>query len=209
MLPAELVPKTHADLARILKADQAKLDGKVATYDPEKSGVGFMFASEDEAHVQGYWDMVRAFGAAHGKVYGGSGSMREKVVSGEHLMAFNVVGSYAEDWAKADPNLGVGYLADHVTAFSRPILIPKGAPHPNAAKLFLDFTLSAAGQKALSDGGLPAVRTDVPGTQNADTLAKTTGATLTPVPLSDKSTEYLDPKKRARFFREWRKAMQG
>ncbi len=209
LLPAELVPKTHADLTRVLKSGRDKLDGKVATYDPEKSGVGFMFASEDEAHVKDYWDMIRAFGAAHGKVYGGSGSMREKVVSGEHLMAFNVVASYAEEWAKADPNLGVGYLSDFVTAFSRPMLVPKDAPHPAAGKLFVDFTLSAAGQKALSDGGLPAVRDDVPGIQNADTLAREAGTKLTPVPLSEKSTEYLDPKKRAAFFREWRRAMQG
>ena len=135
--------------------------------------------------------------------------MREKVISGEQVLAFDVIGSYAVEWAKADPNLGVTYLTDHVPAFSRVMLIPKGAPHPNAAQVFLDYVLSPAGQKALSEGGLASIRTDVPGTENADTLAKQIGATPSPIPLSAKSTEFLDPKKRTEFFRQWRKAMQG
>lgn len=139
LLPADLVPKTHADLLRILRDNKAKLDGKVATYDPEKSGTGFMFAADNLTFVPNFWELATAFGAAHGKVYGGSGSMREKVISGEQVLAFDVIGSYAVEWAKADPNLGVTYLTDHVPAFSRVMLIPKGAPHPNAAQVFLDY----------------------------------------------------------------------
>lgn len=209
LLPAEMVPKSHADLMRILKEDRAKLDGKVATYDPEKSGTGYMFQIHNVEHVPNYWDLLTAFGAAHGKVYGSSGAMREKVISGEHLLAFDVVGSYAMSWARANENIGFGFLQDSIPAFSRPMLIAKGAPHPNAAELFLDFTLSAAGQKALSDGGLPAVRTDVADTQNIETLKKLAGGNLLPIPLSDKTLELSDPKRRAKFFREWRKAMRG
>lgn len=209
LLPAELVPKTHADLLRVMKENKAALDGKVATFDPEKSGTGFMFASDNLVHVPQFWEMMTAFGGVHGKVYGGSGSMREKVASGEHVLAFDAIGSYAVEWAKADPNIGVTYLSDHVPAFSRVMLIPKGAPHPNAAQVFLDFTLSPAGQRAVAEGGLPAVRADVPGIENAEGLAKLVGGKLSPIPLSAKSTEFLDPKKRAEFFRQWRKAMQG
>lgn len=209
LLPADLVPKTHADLTRLMKERRDLLDGKVATFDPEKSGTGFMFAAANMAHVPDFWAMMTAFGAAHGKVYGGSGSMREKVASGEHLLAFDAVGSYATEWAKSDPNIGVGYLSDHVPAFSRVMLIPKGAPHPNAAQVFLDFALSPAGQRAVAEGGLPAVRSDVPGIENAEGLAKLVGGNLRPIPLSAKTTEFLDPKRRAEFFRQWRKAMQG
>ncbi len=209
LLPADMVPKTHADLTRILRENKAKLDGKVATYDPEKSGTGFMFATDSLTHVPGFWDLMTAFGAAHGKVYGGSGTMREKVISGEHWLAFDVIGSYAVDWAKADPNLGVAYLTDHVPAFSRVMLIAKDAPHLNAAKLFLDYTVSPAGQAALFAGGLASMRSDVPGVDNPETLAKAIGVKLSPIPLSEKSNEYAEPRKRAEFFRQWRKAMQG
>ncbi|HEX5325532.1 MAG TPA: extracellular solute-binding protein [Acetobacteraceae bacterium] len=209
LLAAEMVPKSHADLLRILKEDKAKLDGKVATYDPEKSGLGYTLLAHDAENVPNFWDLMAAFGAAHGKVYGSSGSMREKVISGEHLLAFDVVGSYAMAWAKENENIAYGFLKDYVPAFSRPMLIPKGAPHPNAALLFLDFTLSAAGQKALSDGGLPALRTDVPDTENLDTLKKLVGSDLSPIPLSAKTLAMSDAKTRVKFFREWRKATKG
>lgn len=209
LLPADLIPKTHDDLIRILKDNKAKLDGKVATYDPEKSGTGFMFETDNLANLPNYWDLATAFGAAHGKVYGSSGSMREKVISGEHVLAFDVIGSYAVEWSKADANVGYGFLSDYVPAFSRPMLIAKGAPHPNAAQLFLDFTLSPAGQKALAAGGLPSVRSDVPGIENLESVTRMVGGKLKPIPLSAKSMEYMDQKKRAEFFRQWRKAMQG
>ncbi len=209
LLPPDLVPKSHADLLRILRDNKAKLDGKVATYDPEKSGTGYMFASDGVANVPQFWDLATAFGAAHGKVYGGSGTMREKVTSGEHVMAFDIIGSYAADWAKADANLGVSYLQDHVPAFTRVILIPKGAPHPAAATVFLDFVLSPAGQKAMGESGLGSIRTDVPGTENPETLGKIVGGKLSPIKLDAKLIEGLDAKKRAEFFRTWRKAMNG
>jgi iron(III) transport system substrate-binding protein len=203
LLPAEMVPKSHADLLRILKDGRAKLDGKVATYDPEKSGTGYMFQTHDVENVPNYWELLDAFGAAHGKVYGSSGAMREKVISGEHLLAFDVIGSYAVAWAKANDNVGYGFLQDYVPAFSRPMLIAKGAPHPNAAKLFLEFTLSQEGQKALAAGGLPGVGTDV------KEVAQMVGGKLAPIPLAAKTLEYSDPKHRAEFFRHWRKAMQA
>ena len=209
LLPAAQVPKDFTGLGQVLRENKAALEGKVATYDPEKSGVGFMFATNSLAHRPNFWEVMTAFGAAKGKVYGGSGSMREKVASGEHLMAFDVIGSYAVEWAKADPNIGVAYLADHVPGFARPMLITKGAPHPNAAQLFLDFTLSPPGQRAMTESGLSAIRTDVPGVPGADALNQQVGGKLLPIPLDAKLTEGLDPKKRAEFFRQWRRAMQG
>jgi iron(III) transport system substrate-binding protein len=203
LLAPAMVPKTHADLARILKDNRAALDGKVATYDPEKSGTGYMFQVNDTENVPGYWDLLAAFGAAHGKVYSSSGAMREKVISGEHLLAFDVIGSYAVAWSKANDNLGYGYLEDHVPAFSRPMLIAKDAPHPNAARLFLDFTLSPAGQAALAAGGLPGVAAEVAA------VTKAVGGKLAPIPLAAKTLDASDPKNRASFFRQWKKAMQG
>lgn len=112
------------------------------------------------------------------------------------------------DWAKADPNIGVSYLADHVPVFTRVMLIARGAPHPAAAQLFLDFTLSPAGQTALAAGGLAAVRNDVPGIENAAAVEKQINGKVAPI-ASDAPNEYAEPKKRAEFFRMWKKALQG
>ena len=206
LLPAEWVPKTRADLIKVLKERRDALKGKVATFDPEKSGTGFFFSTADVRHTKDFWDLVAAFGAAEGKVYGSSGAMREKVLSGEHVLAFNVIGSYALEWAHENPNLGVAFQSDYTSTFSRVAQISKGAPHPNAAKLFLDFMLSERGQKALSEKGVPSIRADV-GTINVATLNQTVGGGLKPTAVDEHLTEYMEPKKRAEFFQQWKKAL--
>ena len=46
----------------------------------------------------------------------------------------------------------------------------KNAPHPNAAKLYIDFALSEAGQKAVADTGYLPLRQGVPSVLGPDAL---------------------------------------
>jgi iron(III) transport system substrate-binding protein len=206
LFPAEWVPKSRADLIKVLRDHRDALKGKVATFDPEKSGTGFFFSTADLRHTKDFWDLVAAFGAADGKVYGSSGAMREKVVSGEHVLAFNVIGSYAMEWARENPNLGVAFQSEYTSTFSRVANISKGAPHPNAARLFLDYMLSEAGQKALAGKGVPSIRSEG-GTLNAATLNTLVGGGLKPTHVDEQLTYYMEPKRRAEFFQQWKKAL--
>jgi iron(III) transport system substrate-binding protein len=206
LFPADAIPKTRPQLIALLKDKREQLKGKVATFDPEKSGTGFFFSTADLRNSKDFWDLIAAFGAADGKVYGSSGAMREKVVSGEHVLAFNIIGSYALEWAKENPNLGAAFLTDYTPTFSRVAQISKGAPHPNAARLFLDFMLSEKGQKVLSDKGVPSIRADVQ-PLNITALNQLVGGGLKPTAVDEKLTEYMDPKRRAEFFQQWKKAM--
>jgi NADH-quinone oxidoreductase subunit F len=95
LLKAEWIPRTRADLVKLLQENGKDLKGKVASFDPEKSGIGFLLAQTDLQNTTSFWDLAKGFGVAEGKVYGSSGAMREKVVSGEQVIAFNVIGSYA------------------------------------------------------------------------------------------------------------------
>jgi len=45
LLPASDVPHTHAEFLRLLKSDPPRFQGKVTTFDIEKSGSGFLFLS--------------------------------------------------------------------------------------------------------------------------------------------------------------------
>ena len=206
LFPAEWVPKTRADLIKLLVDHKDQLKGKVATFDPEKSGTGFFFSTADLRNTKTFWDLANAFGAADGKVYGSSGAMREKVVSGEHVMAFNVIGSYALEWAKENPNLGVAFTSDYTSAFSRVANISKNAPHPAAARLFLDFMLSQRGQKVLAQHGVPSIRADVEGL-NIAAIEKMVGGGLKPTAVDDQLLYYMQPMRRAEFFQHWKKAM--
>jgi len=55
------------------------------------------------------------------------------------------------DWAAADPIIGLTFG----------LALVKDAPHPNAARLFIDFLLSREGQDILASVGYYAPRTDV------------------------------------------------
>ncbi len=47
LLPAAAVPDSHAALQRLLTEQPAIYQGRLATYDPERSGVGFLFLTQD------------------------------------------------------------------------------------------------------------------------------------------------------------------
>lgn len=208
LVPEAQVPRTRAALVRFLTDNKDRLKGKVASFDPEKSGAGFLFYTNDAENDPAVWDLVKAFGAVEGKVYPSSGAMREKVVSGEQVMAFNIIASYALEWAREDPNLGAAFTSDYTAAFSRLAFITKGAPHPAAAKLFLDFMLSKAGQTVVADKGVPSIRTDIDQGLDLDGVGKLVG-TLKPIPVDDKLSVYMAPTKRAEFFRKWKAALRG
>lgn len=206
-IPEDKVPTTRAALTAFFASPEAA--GKVATFDPEKSGIGFLIQTNDANTTEGFWEMIEAFGGAGGKVYSSTGSMRETVSSGENVVAFNLIGSYALDWAKDSQTLGVAFDPEHTAAFSRLAGILAKAPHPNAAKVFLDFLLSQEGQSQLAAHGLPSVRTDVTTGFNLDTIGARVGGHLAPIPVDETLLDYSDPMKRVKFLREWTGSAKG
>jgi iron(III) transport system substrate-binding protein len=207
LVPEKDVPHSRADLIKFLALPLAQ--GKVATFDPEKSGTGFLFSTNDILNHRDFWTLAKAFGKAHGKTYSSSGAMKETVVSGENVLAFNVIGSYALQWVTESPNLGVAFGTDYTPAFSRLALVANKAPHPNAAKLMLDFMVSKEGQAALTKGGIPSVRSDVTEGLNPKTLNERVGGNLRPIKLGEGLMEYMNPQKRVQFFRDWKAALSG
>src|SRR5438034_11296916 len=59
LVPAEDVPKTHADLTKLLTTKAEKYQKKITTYDAEKSGVGFMLVNQDAKIDAKLWDLVK------------------------------------------------------------------------------------------------------------------------------------------------------
>jgi iron(III) transport system substrate-binding protein len=202
------IPLTHDDFVRVITAKAEKFKGKVTTYDIEKSGVGFMFVVQDTKYFANMKELEKAFGAASYKVYSSTGNMLEKVSSGEHLLGYNVLGSYALVRSKKDPGLGVVLPKDYTLVLSRVIFIGKQAKNPNAAKVWVDYLLSQRGQKLI--GGeveLFAIRDDVEAEYTAKKLNQQLGANVKPIPVSSEIVEYLDSKKRLEFLAAWKAAL--
>jgi iron(III) transport system substrate-binding protein len=205
LVPPEDVPTDHASFARVINAKPDKYKGKVTTYDIEKSGVGYMFVVQDQKNFKDFDQLVKGFGATGYKVYGSTGNMVEKVSSGEHLLGYNILGSYALVRAKKDPNLGVVLPKDYTLVLSRVVFISKQAKNPNAAKLWVDYLLSPRGQKVIADQAeLFSVRADVQGEHTAASLTKELGDSLKPIPLTGDIVSELNEKKRLEFLGRWK-----
>lgn len=205
LLPADAVPKSHADLVRLGKEKADLFKGKLTMYDTEKSGVGFMLVTQDAKVWPQFWDLATVFGKDGAKYYTSAGAMMEKVTSGEHLLAYNIFGSYAMLRQKKDPNLGFIYPADYTLGMSRVAFISKSAKNPNAAKLFLDFVLSHKGQDIIANQSLLySIRSDVEGPATAAALKKELGDKLKPIPVDTSLLEYLEPQKRLAVLSKWK-----
>jgi iron(III) transport system substrate-binding protein len=209
LLPADAVPQSHADLLRLIKEKPDVFKEKIATFDPEKSGVGFLMMTQDAKAFPQFWDLAKALGASGAKLYTSTGAMLEKVGSGEHTLAYNIIGSYVLLRQKKDASMGLVLPKDYTLVFSRVAFISKSARHPNAAKLFLDYILSKRGQTVMADKALVySLRSDVEGTATAAALSKQLGKALKPLDVNTDILAGLEQTKRLDFMKQWQGALK-
>ncbi len=210
LVPAADVPKDHSELLKLLNAKSDFYKGKITAYDPERSGVGYLFVNEDIKNFPQAWDLFKAFGKAQAKLYTSAGAMMERVTSGEHLIAYGVFGSYALGRSKKDTNLGIILPKDYTMVTSRVAFISKQAKNPNAAKLFLDYILSKRGQDIIANkADLYSLRSDVEGEATLKGVTAQIGDKARPVPINETLLENLDQSKRLAFLSKWGQAKRG
>ena len=210
LVPAGDVPQTRAALINLLQTQSAKYKGKITTYDIEKVGVGFNALTQDaRVNPQMTWQLVDAIGATGPKLLSSTGAMMERISSGENLIGYNILGSYAFSRAKKDPSIGYVYPKDYALVVSRIVTISKKAKHPNAAKLWLDYLLSKRGQTLIANQANPfSIRSDVEGETAMVALQQQLGDSLKPIPISAGLLVHLDQAKRLEFMKRWQQAIK-
>jgi iron(III) transport system substrate-binding protein len=200
------VPRTHAALAALLRADTARFRDRVATYDIERAGLGFLMAAHDAMASSRSWDLVQALGLCRASLHADTQSMLEGVAAGRSLLAFNVLGTYAEAFARSNPEVTVAYLNDYTLVVSRVAFIARSAPNPQGARAWLDHLLSPQGQQLLADAYGPyAVRTDAVQSRSAMTLMQQLGTAARPIALGPGLLAHLDRSKHDAFLKRWRR----
>ena len=207
LLAAGEVPHTRADLVRLLEAQPNRFKGKVVTYDIEKSGLGFFLASQDADASPGFWDVARAFGKVDTRFALTTDAMLKRVASGQALVAYNVLGSYALAQAARDPSIGYVFPRDYTLVVPRLMFISKKAVNPNAARLWVDYVLSKRGQAMIANARLYAVRGDVEGPMTAANLKSLLGDSMKPVVVGARLLRYSNDQAAYRdFILRWRRA---
>jgi len=210
LLAADEVPHSHDELAQMFAAKADKFKGKVTTYDIEKSGVGFMLITQDAKANPKFWDFVKALGKVGPRFQSSTGTMMERISSGENLIGFNLFMSYAVLRAKKDPSIAWVNPKDYTLVMSRVMFASKTAKNPNAAKLWVDYILSKRGQNIIANQAeLGSIRADVSGEMTAANLSKTLGTALRPIPVGPELLAALDQTKRLEFIKQWQAALKG
>lgn len=199
------VPGTHPDLVRFLTANAARLRGKVATYDPAVSAVGYLYLAQDKHANHNTWDLVRALGKSGVRLYPTTESILAELGSGKLAFAYDMIGSYALKAQARNPQIGVMVPRDYALVMSRIAVIPAKARHPNAAKLFLDYLLSREGQALLIAQHMTPVRTDLPQPQAMQVNALSARA----IRVGPALLVHQDQLTRAKFLRDWSRALAG
>lgn len=195
-------PRSRFDLIDLLRPEDSRFRGRFATYDIEASGLGYMFAFADAQQATTFGSLIEAFGRSGAVATCCSATIIDGVASGEFLIAYNVLGSYALARAKENADIVVVAPNDYTLVLSRAALIPKRAAEPEIAGAFLDYLLSDAGRSALRAANL-IVETGI-GAQPALQLPENPDISLRPIPLSPALLVGLDRHKRREFIARWR-----
>jgi len=190
------VPQTRQDLIALLRDNPELFMGRVGTYDLRLSGLGYLFATQDARQSDAYWRLAEVMGSLSPRLYCCSSDMINDIASGELLVAYNVIGSYAD--ARQEPSDSVIYLIDYTHVMLRTALIPASAPNPDLGGLFVDFLIGPQGRAEIrSQTGLPPI----------DGAALAEFSHFRPIPMGAGLLVYLDQLKHRAFLDEWIAAM--
>ncbi|QQV77367.1 ABC transporter substrate-binding protein [Sphingomonas aliaeris] len=202
LIPDASMPRSHVALERMLRVRRAAFTGKVTTFDPARSNVGYLYLAEDLAITRDTRALLRAIAATKPVLQARTEPMLAAVATGKQAIAYNVIGSYALEQAKRDRRLGVVLPTDYTIVTSRIAFIARDARAPASAKLFLDFLLSRRGQVLLAARSLWPVRLDVAARRLPIPQSR-------PIRVGPQLLVHLDRITRQRFLRDWQAILAG
>lgn len=203
-------PRTRGEFIDYLEEHPAATFGRIGTYDIERAGVGFLFLARDQEQYSDVWTLVEAMGGAGVKLYSTTSAILERVGDGRFVLGYNILGSYAADWATRNPDLGIILPRDYTTVMSRIGLVPKGAASPELGRKYLEFMMSARGQSVLAQKmHISAINPEVEGPNTIASMRAQADVQLSPVPVGPGLMVYLDQVKRMRLIERWNNALRG
>jgi iron(III) transport system substrate-binding protein len=190
------VPRTRRDLVTLLRDHPDRFWGRIGTYDPNLSGAGFLFATQEARQSDAFWRLAEVMGRLDARLYCCTSEMLADLASGRLLLAHNVLGSYAT--VESDSALTTVEPEDFTLMLLRSALVPVHAPAPALGAELLRFLLSAEGRRLFAQSaGLPPV----------DPSAFARATHLRPIRLDPGLLVPLDRMMRRQFLDEWTAAM--
>ena len=204
------LPQSHRDLSRFVRENEARLMGRIGSYDIAGSGIGYLYATQDSLQGPQAQRLIEVLGRAGLRTFCCTSDMVEAAARGEIALAFNVIGSYAAQEAQALPEVGLHFFDDYNLVMTRTAFVPDGAPRPELAARFVEFLLSPEGQRILAERTPLIPLTAPPGVRTPilEEIEGKRGAFL-PIRLNLGLLTFLDRLKRDAFLSAWIASLQS
>lgn len=202
------LPVTRKQLLKAL--ERPEWHGKLAVCDPEKSEQTLLFLTQDLAYSVDFWGMVSRFGNAGLKIFPDYNVLLERLSSGELFAGYNLPLSAVLKRAAVDDTVGWLYLGDYTLALPQSALITRAATNPNAARLWIDFILSARAQQVIAESGdlYPVDRSVSGGTMKKSGGELPSGSVLKMVGTGAESSRFSDRGLKKGFLLRWKQKLK-
>ncbi|KZN13322.1 ABC transporter substrate-binding protein [Marinomonas sp. TW1] len=202
------LPEDRQSLLQTIRQHGQAMTKRIGTYDIRQSGVGYLLASQDARQADLTWGrLLEAFGSHDVQTYCCTHNIIDDVADGKLVLGYNLLGSYASQRAKDDDRLKMILPKDFTLMLMRAALIPKNAPNPQDAGLFIDFLLSDRAQKMMQEQGLLfPIHPDVKNTDDPFVVSAPGPTGI--IELDQQLLVGRDYAKQQRFIRNWEIAFE-
>jgi iron(III) transport system substrate-binding protein len=137
-----------------------KYKGKLVMADPSFTAIQLMVVATLSKKFG--WSFYEGLRKNDTLIVQGHEQVFDMLKRGERVIAAESADPRVYTEGKPPENMDTIFSPDGSMIVPSPSAVIKGSPHPNAAKLFAQFNMSAEVQKKLSEDGRPSPRTDVP-----------------------------------------------
>jgi len=136
------IPRSRQELIEAMRARPDVFRGRIGTYDVRQSGLGYLFATQDARSSETFWRLMEVMGGLDARLYCCSGDMIDDLTNGTIVVAYNVLGSYAEARAESQTILETVLPSDFPTTMMRTALVSKETDEPAVAQRFIQFLVT-------------------------------------------------------------------
>ncbi|WP_439155013.1 ABC transporter substrate-binding protein [Yoonia sp.] len=194
------LPVNRQELIAILRDNPDRFAGAVGTYDVRESGLGFLFATQEDRSTDAFWRLNEVMGRLGPQLYCCSSQMIEDVEKGRLALAYNVLGSYVAGRMAEDEQgrMQILRMQDFTNVMLRTVVLLANARETEAAGAMIDMLARLGLRDAPEEWPLPSL------SQSGSGEAVGFG----PIRLGPGLMVYLDPLNRRTFLTEWENAME-
>lgn len=161
IVPAYRTDKVTAPPASWKELADPRFKGQLVIADPAFTSFAYLVVHSISSDKAFGWDYFKKIAANGTMVVQGHAQLATALISGERTVAIESdAGQLFTDIQKGAP-IKIVSPSEGVFLINSPMAIPAKAPHPNAARAFLEFNLSPEVQQLFAAEGTYSVRTDV------------------------------------------------